>query len=336
MRSLVTKLTVVALTLAMTNLARADGVSLGGLMNHINVGVSTPINGSFPLTITLDADPGEGLEMILGEPPLPEPYDVLEDRAYNAQYGWLRQGRWGPGSGEAAFIEVIDVTPGLSIYEGAYASDSGGGVSDGLNGEHTLNPIFGTDGAPNVWPWDGRMTHHWNVSDAPGTYEATFRVFVAENLNGLPGDLSPTFLPGEITLTWIDTVSTPSYNVDDINQLAEDLRLATTTPDQDYDQSGTVDDDDRLYLIQTLIGTVLGDANLDLRVDLIDLSALAASFSTSPDALWQHGDVSGDGSVDLIDLSMLATNFGSDLTQVPEPVSVLSLFALTLRRRHRS
>ncbi|MEQ9459452.1 MAG: hypothetical protein RIG82_00680 [Phycisphaeraceae bacterium] len=335
MRSLITKLIVVTLTLAATNLTRADGVSLGGLMNHINVGVSAPVDGSFPLTITLDTDPGDGLEMILGEPPLPEPYDVLVDRAYNAQFGWLRQGRWAPGPGEAAFIELIDATPGLSIYEGAFASDSGGGISDGLNGEHSLNPIFGTDGSPMVWQWDGRMTHHWNVSDAPGSYETTFRVFVAENLNGLPGDLSPTFIPGEITLTWIDTVSTASNGVDDINQLAEDLRLATTTPDQDYDQSGTVDDDDRLYLIQTLIGTVLGDTNLDFSVDLIDLSALAANFSTS-DALWQHGDISGDGSVDLIDLSMLATNFGSDLTQVPEPVSALSLFALTLRRRHRS
>ncbi|WP_428388607.1 dockerin type I domain-containing protein [Mucisphaera sp.] len=321
-------------TLCLTTTAHANGVSLGGLMNHLNVGVAAPVNGTFPLTISFDTNPGDGLEMVLGEPPLEEPFNILEDRAYNAQYGWLRQGRWGPGPGEGVFIELIDATPGLSIYEGAFGTDANGGTSDDLNGQHTLAPIFGTEDTSTLWQWDGRMTHHWVVSDAPGNYEATFQIYVAENLNGAPGDLSPTFLPGEITLAWIDNVSQPiTYTLDDINQLAADLRNQTTTPTQDYNNSGTVTFDDYTYLIQTLIGTVPGDTNLDFTVDLIDLSNLATHFNLTPGALWQQGDTNADGTVDLIDLSNLATHFGTNLNQVPEPIATSLLITLALMSR---
>lgn len=303
-------------------------------MNHVNVGITAPVNGVYPLVITIDDDPGEGLEMVLGEAPLDEPYDVLEGRAYNAQYGWLRQGRWGPGAGEGVFIELLEVTAGLSVYEGAYGTDAGGGVSDDLNGEHTLAPIFGTEGSVSVWQWDGRMTHHWFVSGAPGVYEARFSVFVAEDLGGVPGALSGRFLPGEVTLTWVDTVSEASYSAEDIDAISLALRAGGDTAGMDYDGSGEVDWSDRSYLIETLIGTLPADTNLDLAVDLLDLSALASSFNQAG-TTWAEGDANGDGVTDLLDLSILATHFNTEAA-VPVPGTAVVMLCAGLAWCRRS
>ncbi|MFP4053472.1 MAG: dockerin type I domain-containing protein, partial [Phycisphaerae bacterium] len=91
--------------------------------------------------------------------------------------------------------------------------------------------------------------------------------------------------------------------------------------------------------------TYVGDANLDNKVSLADLSALAGNWN-STDATWEEGDFNGDGKVSLADLSALAGNWnigvsnaGSmPLTNVPEPAT-LSLLAMgglaTLIRRKR-
>jgi len=91
--------------------------------------------------------------------------------------------------------------------------------------------------------------------------------------------------------------------------------------------------------------TYVGDANLDNKVSLADLSALAGNWN-STDAIWEDGDFNGDGKVSLADLSALAGNWnlgtgnvGSmPVTNVPEPAT-LSLLAMgglaTLIRRKR-
>ncbi|WP_428389338.1 beta strand repeat-containing protein [Mucisphaera sp.] len=79
---------------------------------------------------------------------------------------------------------------------------------------------------------------------------------------------------------------------------------------------------------------LLGDANLDGTVDLIDLSALASNFGAT--AGWAGGSFNGDNTVDLIDLSLLASNFGNTNT-IPEPTAALILLALAAtptRPRH--
>ncbi|QDU71815.1 hypothetical protein [Mucisphaera calidilacus] len=76
----------------------------------------------------------------------------------------------------------------------------------------------------------------------------------------------------------------------------------------------------------------LGDADLDRRVDLDDLSVLAEHFGEDG-AVWREGDFNGDGVVDLMDLSLLAGNFGrSGVPAVPEPgVGLLLGVGLVLR-----
>ncbi|QDU70947.1 hypothetical protein [Mucisphaera calidilacus] len=80
------------------------------------------------------------------------------------------------------------------------------------------------------------------------------------------------------------------------------------------------------------IAALPGDANLDGKVDLLDLSALASSFGDL--GTWASGDFDGNGKVDLLDLSILAGNFGQTYS-IPEPAAaaIMTLGLVSLRRR---
>lgn len=105
----------------------------------------------------------------------------------------------------------------------------------------------------------------------------------------------------------------------------------------DITLDGLVDSGDTNYLIRDVIGTEYGDANLDLKVDLLDLDILGANFGSSGG--WGEADFNGDNTVDLLDLDILGTYFGFDGTSgaaIPEPHSLLlAVVALCgLRRRN--
>ncbi len=76
-----------------------------------------------------------------------------------------------------------------------------------------------------------------------------------------------------------------------------------------------------------------GDANLDGRVDVNDLTVVLTNFGTSG-ATWATGDFVGDGKVDVNDLTIVLANFGrtfgaasgGNVSAVPEP-STLALVA---------
>jgi len=82
-----------------------------------------------------------------------------------------------------------------------------------------------------------------------------------------------------------------------------------------------------------------GDATLDWRVELEDLSVLAFHFDTPAGMRWNDGDFDGDSAVTLADLSILAFNWGVGVAPpVPEPASALLLIAGAaglIRRRRR-
>jgi autotransporter-associated beta strand protein len=98
--------------------------------------------------------------------------------------------------------------------------------------------------------------------------------------------------------------------------------------------------------------TLQGDTNLDGKVDVGDLGALATNFGQTGGAVWAQGDFDSNGTVDVGDLGALSTNYGSSLAagslngsaaapldtlaNVPEPASisvVCSTCALLARRR---
>ena len=87
-----------------------------------------------------------------------------------------------------------------------------------------------------------------------------------------------------------------------------------------------------------LLHPMNGDANLDGKVSIADLSVMAGNWNqTGMD--WAEADFNGDGKVSIGDLSMLGGNWGAiDAVSIPEPAT-LSLLALcglaAVRRRKR-
>jgi len=71
-----------------------------------------------------------------------------------------------------------------------------------------------------------------------------------------------------------------------------------------------------------------GDANLDGKVDGIDVAKVALNWQKS-NMTWQDGDFSGDGVVNGVDVSMLALNWQKGVTggaaAIPEPSTVVML-----------
>ncbi len=106
-------------------------------------------------------------------------------------------------------------------------------------------------------------------------------------------------------------------DADDIDLLFEEV--VAGTDNVDFDLAGNplvVDMDDVDEHVQVILDTDYGDANLDGKVDLLDLSILAMNWEDAdPEGLgWADGSFDGDNSVNLTDLSIMAGNWGFDNT----------------------
>jgi hypothetical protein len=71
---------------------------------------------------------------------------------------------------------------------------------------------------------------------------------------------------------------------------------------------------EKLGTLMSLVVKTPGDANGDGKVNVTDLSVLAAYYNTTSGATWAMGDFDCDHDVDVTDLSMLAANYNSGST----------------------
>ncbi|MEQ9455600.1 MAG: BNR-4 repeat-containing protein [Phycisphaeraceae bacterium] len=167
-----------------------------------------------------------------------------------------------------------------------------------------------------------RFAFFWADGD-PDTLSTSHLYFAnsqATRVYRLPTDMTMDHALPE--LVWFDPqhpVIPGDLNGDDlIDALDIDVfTYAIGLTQGDLDADGVISDSDLDHLILTFLGTSYGDANLDRRVDLIDLSLLASHFGASGG--WAEGDFDRSGFIDLADLSTLATHFGFDATAIPEP-----------------
>ena len=132
-----------------------------------------------------------------------------------------------------------------------------------------------------------------------------------------------------------DAVAAASFDLGDTDQDgdidADDIdflfaNLGSSLPQFDIDQDGgNADNDDVTELVEVILGTVFGDANLDGKVDGVDFSALSENIF-GPGG-WADGNFNGDSIIDFLDFSFLSENFGFDngsLTAASQTVANLA------------
>ena len=112
--------------------------------------------------------------------------------------------------------------------------------------------------------------------------------------------------------------------------------------DFDLDGNGTTDEGDRTFWIEDMMGTTVGDVDLDQDVDFSDFTQLAMNYNRNEG--WAGGDFDGSGRTDFKDFLGLAANFGNqpsaEAAAVPEPSARLAMLVgvtmlLLVRRRQR-
>jgi hypothetical protein len=100
-----------------------------------------------------------------------------------------------------------------------------------------------------------------------------------------------------------------STNALDVDLLAAALRLGDSSVQYDIDGDGNVTKSDLNFLVTDVIGTLLGDINLDFVVDTQDFVVWRQhAFATTES--WAFGDLTGDGVTDARDFNQWnATRF---------------------------
>lgn len=160
-----------------------DGASL---QVHVDETVNTPLLRA--LDDPYEFDPAQ-------------PWSVLNDKAYNFQYGWNPGGFITLPSGSWIWIEQLSATPGVEIFQRPPATPA-------------YTPIFGTDSSPARWRWSGSMTHNaYAVADPQFThYEAQYRVYLGDNTSGEP---LAAYGSAEVTFEFLATPVLPGDFNDD-------------------------------------------------------------------------------------------------------------------------
>jgi uncharacterized protein YjbI with pentapeptide repeats len=161
------------------------------------------------------------------------------------------------------------------------------------------------------------------------------------------------FDPDDFGMTYVesgdgDVDANGSIDIADLDDLQEAIReevhlnfgLSWYERDRRFD----LNEDrvvDRLDLVQltALLGTTLGDSNLDGSIDFADFLKLSEKFGS--EGTWSEGDFDGNGTIEFPDFLLLSDNFGTEQPpaseSVPEPnfnlLSVLAGLIILSRRR---
>jgi hypothetical protein len=193
----------------------------------------------------------------------------------------------------------------------------------------------GNTGSGNSWP---DSTSPYRLPD------------FGDGIYYLPGTLNATIDAQKLfqfdLYTWTGAFGTYSQAVGGGAQVAHSGAFQATGLNTDH--SGLVNSTAFFYMPSLVLqkGGFPGDANLDGKVDIADLSVLLTNFDKSG-LSWGQGDFTSNGVVGIEDLSILLTNFDKTATAsagiraVPEPsmllLAVVGLAGLlACARRNRS
>ncbi len=95
----------------------------------------------------------------------------------------------------------------------------------------------------------------------------------------------------------------------DIDLLYDAINAGNGESQFDLDGNNSVDAADAEFLVENILGTFMGDANLDGIVDARDLNVVGVNWRGN--AGWAGGDFTGDGQVSAQDLNLIGINWRS-------------------------
>jgi hypothetical protein len=103
-------------------------------------------------------------------------------------------------------------------------------------------------------------------------------------------------------------------NAGDIDALYAAIDAGTVSSTFDLNGDQQVDSEDVGVLVEGVLGTYYGDANLNGYVDAADLNQVGVHWQASSKG-WADGDFTGDGIVNAADLNVLAINWQHGVPQ---------------------
>jgi ELWxxDGT repeat protein len=172
--------------------------------------------------------------------------------------------------------------------------------------------MAGESGFHGLCHWGGPTLGGTNVSPA----QESCRSITPWSVHSAGDKLFFTYNDGvHGTELWVQQ-STPSGDFDDdndvdaadIDRLAAEIRAGTHDAAFDVSNDGQVNFMDLAQLVTGILGSQLGDTNLDRSVDRRDVAALVANFGRTDAPGWSGGDLDGDGRIDARDLAILQSN----------------------------
>ncbi|MEM9252935.1 MAG: dockerin type I domain-containing protein [Planctomycetota bacterium] len=267
------------------------------------------------------------------------------------------------GTPGAPFIDAVTEDPDFDAFDlGVLTFDDSGLAGVGLE---TIAPglvsltldgsdfqsanqtelVPGADAAPfgDTSPTDDIIGRS-NRNEFANTVTITADAITGDGLTFVDGQLASVDLDVDVTWSGAGAALPPfpitvtgeltfdgdawAYDVDGTgsNPIAQNVRILVT-------RHGQLELPGRLRL--------LGDANNDGAIDLLDFDILAQNFgsSSAPGAGPAIADFNGDGAIDLLDFDILAQNFGTaSPAAIPEPAALATLglgLVAGLRRRRK-
>jgi hypothetical protein len=223
-------------------------------------------------------------------------------------------------------------------------------------GMQAFDPDVGTNNGDGISAvtfelWRGTQTFGAFTDTTPdygGTIDTTgfeqgyylLHVTVESNDGGIEYDVMPLlFVPQTEAPVPGDTNGDGALDAQDIDHLYDNLTGSgnpTYNTRHDIDGDGDADPDDVTMLVEDLLGTYFGDANLDGVVDEADLAYVADGWKQHAGEdyyTWGTGDFDGTGYIAESDLAYVADAWklpAKSASTAPEPATIILLGPMSL------